>query len=108
MAEDAGHDPPGRRVEEQREVEEGEEDRPAGGEEQVPRAVAHVDGEVVMAQVEPAHEPRRDGELDDAEEDDEAEDDCSSARDAVSSLRSTLFDAGGTYRDVRGGCGCRC
>ncbi len=79
MTEDASHDPPSRGVEEQRKVEQGEEYGPAGGEEQVPRAVAHGDGEVIMAQVEPAREPSRDRELDDAEEDDEAEDDCSKA-----------------------------
>lgn len=56
MAEDTGQEA-ARGVEEECEVEETEEDRPAGCEEQEPRAVAHVDGEVVVAEIKPAHEP---------------------------------------------------
>ena len=57
MAGDAGHDAARGRVEEERKVEEREEDGPARAEEEEARAVAHVDGEVVVAEIKPAHEP---------------------------------------------------
>ena len=46
VAEDAGQDTAGGRVQEERKVEEREEDRPARAEEQEARAVAHVDERV--------------------------------------------------------------
>ena len=63
MAEDAGQDTAGRRVQEERKVEEREEDRPARAEEQETRAVAHIEGEVIMSKVVPTHEPGGDREL---------------------------------------------
>ena len=57
MAEDAGEDASSRRVDEERKVEEAEEDCPTRDEEQEPRPVAHGEREVVMPEVEPAHEP---------------------------------------------------
>ena len=63
VAEDAGHDPARRRVHEERKVEEREEYGPARAEEEEARAVAHVDGEEVMPEVEAAREPGGDREL---------------------------------------------
>ena len=63
MTEDGGEDATGGRVEEEREVEEREEDRPARVEEQEARPVAHGEREEVMPEVEPAREPGGDGKL---------------------------------------------
>ena len=63
MAEDAGQDTAGGRVQEERKVEEREEDRPARAEKQKARAVANVNGEEVVPEVEPAHEPGGDRKL---------------------------------------------
>lgn len=48
---------------EEREVEEGEEHGPAGREEDVARAVAHREAQVVVVRVVHPHEPPGDGDL---------------------------------------------
>ena len=63
MAEDRGKDTPSGRVEEEREVEEREENRPARVEEQEARPVAHGEREEVVSEVEPACEPSGDSKL---------------------------------------------
>ena len=63
MTEHGGEDTPCGRMEEEREVEEREEDRPARVEEQEARSVAHGEREEVVAEVEPACEPGGDGKL---------------------------------------------
>ena len=63
MTEHGGEDTPCGRMEEEREVEEREEDRPARVEEQEARSVAHGEREEVVAEVEAADEPGGDREL---------------------------------------------
>ena len=60
MAQKAGHEARLRRVEEEREVDEGEEKSPGGREEEELDLVPHGHGQVVMTGVVSAREPRRD------------------------------------------------
>ena len=63
MAEDAGHDATFRRVEEEAEEDQGEEERPYRREEEEVDLVADGGAQEVMAGVVSAREPRRDGGL---------------------------------------------
>ena len=109
MAEDTGHDAAFRRVEEEAEEDQGEEERPYRREEEEVDLVADGGAQEVMAGVISAREPRRDGglrsrpipfsipslggngregaHLDDAEYDEGEEDDCTCERRAIKSGR---------------------
>ena len=63
MAEDTGHDAAFRRVEEEAEEDQGEEERPYRREEEEVDLVADGGAQEVMAGVVSAREPRRDGGL---------------------------------------------